>query len=108
MPNLTSEGHLVHVVTLRCKDADHATRCISALGAYGRPDALAFNCRSYDFGLQVGSPDTVCLIERWSRWEDLDSLLKEKVIPALPMYNQLLERPFDPSVDTMRVDLSNG
>ena len=107
MANATTEGHLVHVVTLECKDAEHASRCISALGTYGRPDALAFNCRSYDFGLKVGTTDTVCLVERWSRWEDLDALLSEKVVPALPLYNQLLRRPFDPGADTLRVDLSN-
>jgi hypothetical protein len=108
MADPASEGHLVHVVTLECKDAEHAARCIAALGAYGRPDALAFNCSAYGFGLKVGSTDTVCLVERWNRWEDLDALLSEKVVPALPMYNQLLKRPFDPAADTLRVDLSSS
>jgi hypothetical protein len=29
----------------------------------------------------------------------------EKVIPAMPMYNQLLKQPFDPSQDPMRIKL---
>lgn len=95
------------MVTLECKDAERATRCIDALANYGRPDALAFNCLSYEFGLQEGASDTVCLVERWSRWEDLDALLEAKVVPALPMYNELLKRPFDPAKDTLRIKLAS-
>jgi hypothetical protein len=97
---------LVHIVTLRCKDADHASRCMQALGQYGRPDALAFNCASYEFGLKVGTTDTVYLVERWHRWEDLDALIVDKVVPALPVYNALLAQPFDPATDTLRIRLS--
>jgi hypothetical protein len=100
-----NEGKCVHVVTLDCKDEQHAKQCIEALANYGRPDALAFNCVSYEFGMRVGTADTVCLVERWRRWQDLDALLNEKVVPALPMYNQLLKRPFDPSTDTVRIRL---
>jgi hypothetical protein len=98
-------ARLLHLVTLECRDADHAKRCIEALSAYGRPDALAFGCASYEFGLKDGHADTVLLIERWSRWQDLDALLREKVVPALPLYNELLRRPFDPARDTARVAL---
>ena len=52
--------------------------------------------------------DTVYLVERWSRWEDLDALLQAKVIPALPLYNQLLKRPFDPAQDTLRIQLAGA
>lgn len=94
-----------HIVTLRCKDADHASRCLEALRQYGRPDALSFRCASYEFGLQEGSPDTIHLVERWHRWADLDALLIQKVVPALPVYNALLQRPFDPATDTLRITL---
>ena len=103
-----NEGQLIHVVTLECKDEDHAKQCISALTNYGRPDALAFNCISYEFGLKEGTTDTVYIVERWNRWEDLDSLLNAKVVPALPTYNQLLKRPFDPARDTLRIKLSEN
>lgn len=106
--NLAIDGKLIHVVTLECKDGEHATRCIAALSEYGKPDALAFNCTSYEFGLKEGTTDTVYLIERWNRWEDLDSLLNTKVVPALPLYNQLLKRPFDPAKDTLRIKLSDN
>jgi hypothetical protein len=106
-PNPTTDGRLVHIVTLECKDAEHAARCIEALASYGRPDARSFNCISYDFGLKEGTTDTVYLVERWRRWEDLDALLSEKVVPALPLYNQLLRRPFDPAKDTLRITLSS-
>jgi len=105
--NPAHEGQLVHVVTLDCKDKEHAKRCIEALANYGKPDALAFNCISYEFGIREGTVDTVYLIERWRKWSDLDSLLNEKVVPALPMYNQLLKKPFDPSKDTVRINLSS-
>ena len=104
----TANGSLLHVVTLECKDGEHARNCIAALEAYGRPDALAYQCVSYDFGLREGSVDTVYLVERWTRWEDLDRLLAEKVAPALPTYNALLKRPFDPSRDTLRIRLGEG
>jgi hypothetical protein len=106
--NPTTEGQLVHVVTLECKDEEHATRCLAALTSHGRPDALSFNCVSYEFGLKEGSSDTVYIVERWTRWDDLDALLGAKVVPALPMYNQLLKRPFDPSKDTLRIRLSTS
>jgi hypothetical protein len=101
-------ARLLHVVTLDCRDPEHAARCLAALAAYGRPDALAFQCASYEFGLKRGTTDTVYLVERWKRWDDLDALLAAKVVPALPMYNQLLKRPFDPAKDTLRVELSDG
>lgn len=106
--NPTTEGQLVHVVTLECKDEEHAARCLAALTSHGRPDALSFKCVSYEFGLKEGSSDTVYIVERWTRWEDLDALLGAKVVPALPMYNQLLKRPFDPSKDTLRIRLSTS
>ena len=95
----------VHVVTLQCKDAEHARNCLAALERYGRPDAEAYHCVSYEFGLKEGSADTVYLVERWRRWEDLDRLLAEKVVPALPTYNALLRQPFDPARDTLRIRL---
>jgi quinol monooxygenase YgiN len=101
-------GQRVHVVTLACKDAEHADRCRAALAQYGRPDALAYGCQAYEFGLQEGSSDTVLLIERWNRWEDLDALLRDKVVPALPVYDALLKRPFDPETDTRRVTLGGA
>ena len=107
-PNSATEAGLLHVVTLGCKDAECATHCIAALANHGRPDALAFNCVSYEFGLKEGTNDTVYIVERWTRWEDLDSLLVEKVVPNLPLYNELLKRPFDPARDTARINLSNA
>ena len=107
-PGSNSEGQLLHVVTLRCKDDDSASRCLAALANYGRPDALGFNCRAYEFGLKEGTTDTVVLVERWNRWEDLDALLLNKVVPALPLYNELLKRPFDPAQDTVRIALASG
>ena len=103
-----AEGSCLHLVTLECKDHVHAARCMEALASHGRPDALAFQCLSYEFGLKAGTTDTVCLVERWHRWQDLDALLGEKVVPALPMYNQLLKRPFDPARDTLRIQLSGA
>jgi quinol monooxygenase YgiN len=105
-PDSPGGGSLIHVVTLDCKDAEHAARCIEALTAYGQPDALSFGCLSYEFGLKEGATDTVYLIERWRSWQDLDALLGAKVVPALPMYNQLLKQPFDPGRDTLRIRLS--
>ena len=104
----SNEGRLIHVVTLDCKDEEHARNCITALAHYGKPDALSFGCVSYEFGLQVGSTDTVYLVERWNRWEDLDALLQEKVVPALPMYNELLKHPFNPATDTLRINLADA
>jgi quinol monooxygenase YgiN len=103
--NPTPTEMLVHLVTLECRDADHAHHCLEALQAVGRPDALAYGCLSYDVGRAEGCDDTVVLVERWRRWEDLDALLVEKVVPALPRYNALLRRPFDPGRDTRRVRL---
>lgn len=37
---------------------------------------------------------------------DLDALLRDKVMSALPVYNTLLARPFDPALDTIRIVLS--
>lgn len=99
-------GQLLHLVTLKCKDDAHAQRCLGALENHGKPDALAFDCVSYEFGLEQGSSDTVYIVERWNRWEDLDSLLTTKVAPALPTYNELLEYPFDPERDTVRIQLA--
>ena len=106
--NPASDGQFMHVVTLDCKDEEHANRCLDALANYGRPDALAFSCVSYDFGMREGTTATVYIIERWRRWSDLDALLVEKVVPALPIYNQLLKRPFDPSKDTVRINLRSN
>ena len=106
--NPSNNGQLMHVVTLDCRDEEHAARCIDALSNYGKPDALAFNCASYEYGIKEGTTDTVYLVERWSRWEDLDSLLQNKVVPALPMYNELLKRPFDPAKDTLRIKLADA
>lgn len=100
-------GKLIHVVTLNCKDNEHAKQCMAALANYGKPDALSFNCLSYEFGLKEGTTDTVYIVERWNQWEDLDSLLQAKVIPAIPMYNQLLQHPFNPATDTLRIALSD-
>ena len=105
---MATNGQLVHMVTLDCKDAEHAARCLDALANYGRPDATAFNCVSYDFGLKVGSKDTIHIVERWTSWEDLDALLAEKVVPALPRYNELLKRPFNPEADTLRISLTGA
>lgn len=105
--NSTNDGQFVHIVTLDCKDEEHAKRCIEALATYGKPDAFAFNCISYEFGLKEGTTDTVYIVERWHKWQDLDSLLSEKVVPALLIYNQLLKKPFDPSTDTLRIRLSS-
>ncbi len=105
--SIANEGKFVHVVTLDCKDEEHAKRCIEALAKYGRTDAFAFNCVSYEFGVREGTANTVYIIERWRRWQDLDALLHEKVVPALPLYNQLLKTPFDPSKDTVRIKLSS-
>ena len=104
----TTDGQLLHLVTLKCKDDDHAQRCLGALEGHGKPDALAFDCVSYEFGLEQGTLDTVYIVERWNRWEDLDSLLTTKVVPALPTYNELLERPFDPERDTVRIQLAQA
>ena len=100
-------GRLIHIVTLHCKDNEHARQCLEALANYGKPDALSFNCLSYEYGLKAGDTEIVYIVERWNRWKDLDSLLSAKVIPALPMYNQLLKNPFDPATDTMRIELSD-
>ena len=101
-------GACIHVVTLECRDPEHARQCIQALASYGRPDALAYRCLSYEFGLKEGAADTVILVERWHRWEDLDALLIEKVVPALPTYNQLLKAPFDPARSTLRINLASN
>ncbi|MGA0116549.1 MAG: hypothetical protein ACO3IW_13480 [Burkholderiales bacterium] len=106
--NPANEGQFVHIVTLECKDSEHAKRCIEALANYGKPDALTFNCVSYEFGIKEGTADTVYIIERWRRWQDLDALLTTKIVPALPMYNQLLKTPFDPSRNTARINLSGA
>lgn len=105
MENPSSASRLLHFVTLECKDATSARHCLAALSQYGKPDAQAYHCLSYEFGIKVGAPDTVCLVERWNRWEDLDALLRDKVVPALPIYNALLKHPFDPEKNTVRVDL---
>lgn len=100
-------ANLVHIVTLNCKNEEHAQQCLGALANYGKPDAESFNCVSYDFGLKLGTKDIVYIFERWNSWEDLDNLLTEKVIPALPMYNQLLKNPFNPVTDTLRIELDS-
>jgi hypothetical protein len=106
--NMADSGRCVHVVTLECKDDEHAAHCLAALAGSGKPDALSFDCVAYAFGLKVGASDTVYLVERWKRWQDLDALLEAKVVPALPVYNRLLKRPFDPARDTLRVELEGA
>lgn len=103
---MTAPAHLVHIVTLRCKNSEMAKKCLQALAEYGRKDAMSYRCQSYEFGLKEGTEDTVYLIERWQSWGDLDALLTDKVVPALPMYNEMLLTPFDPAKDTQRVRLS--
>lgn len=103
-----NRGQYIHIVTLECKDTEHATRCLEALEQYGKPDAISFKCLSYEFGLKEGSTETVHLVERWDRWEDLDALLTDRVVPALPLYNQLLKRPFNPATDTLRIKLASA
>jgi hypothetical protein len=103
-----AHGDLIHIVTLRCRDAENAQRCLQALSAYGRPDAIAFGARAYEFGLELGTSATVRLVERWSRWADLDALLEQKVVPALPLYNEMLAQPFDPQRDTARIELAGS
>lgn len=107
-PGSVSNGKLLHVVTLSCKDGANAARCLEALAAVGRADAVSYGCASYEFGLKAGTTDTVYIVERWKKWEDLDALLGAKVVPALPMYNQLLKRPFDPATDTVRIEVAGG
>ena len=102
------QGNFIHIVTLNCKDSEHTKQCLNALANYGKPDALSFGCSSYEFGLKSGSTDTVYIIERWKDWTNLDALLQAKVIPALPMYNQLLKTPFNPATDTLRIELSDN
>ena len=100
------EGRLVHVVTLVCKDAEHAERCLGALEQYGLPDAQAYGALSYRFGRKVGDPATVMLVEQWGDWDRLNALLADKVAPALPVYNELLAQPFDPARDTVRIEVT--
>ena len=57
-PNSIPAGPFLHVVMLECKDHDHTTRCLAALRNQGRPDALAANCISYEFGIKEGTTDT--------------------------------------------------
>lgn len=99
-------GKCLHIVTLRCKDATHAGHCLQALATYGHPDAMAYGAQSYEFGLVQGQDDCVKLVERWANFADLDRLLVERVVPALPTYNTLLAQPFDPARDTMRITLA--
>jgi hypothetical protein len=106
--NNSSKAKCIHIVTLNCKDSEHAKQCLNALANYGKPDALSFNCSSYDFGLKAGTEDTIYIVESWFAWADLDSLLHAKVIPALPMFNQLLKNPFNPGTDTLRIELAEG
>ncbi len=97
------DGRNIHIVTLHCKDEEHAARCETALAGAGRPDAQSYGCLSYVFGRKAGAPDTVILVEHWADFAQLDRLLTERVIPALPAYNALLARDFDPARDTVRV-----
>lgn len=100
---MTDAATCIHIVSLDCKDARSARQCLDALAGQGRPDAISYGCLSYDFGLVQGSDRQIRLIERWRDWTALDRLLAEKVAPALPHYNALLARPFDPQADTLRV-----
>jgi hypothetical protein len=88
-------------------DPEHATRCLAALTEYGRPDPSR-STASPTSPDQGRLPDTVCIVERWRRWEDLDARLQTKVVPAVLRYNQLLKRPFDPAKDTLRITLSDA
>lgn len=101
-----TKGRLINIVTLHCKNEELAQQCLGALENYGRPDALSYNCLSYEFGLKEGTTDVVCIVEHWKSWDDLDRLAREKIADALPMYNQLLKNPFDPAIDTLRIELS--
>src|SRR5690606_4472063 len=76
-------ARFVHVVTLDCKDAEHALRCIQMLTRVGLPDAKMFQCVSYEFGLEAGSTERVVIIQRWERWEDLDALIEQRIAPDL-------------------------
>jgi len=104
--NPTNAGQLIHIVSLNCKDAERARQCLSALADYGKPDALSYKCVSYKFGLKEGTTDEIYLVEHWNSWDDLNALLQDKVVPALPMYNELLKSPFDPAKDTLRIRLA--
>ena len=106
--DITQTGKYIHIVTLNCKDDERARQCLGALANYGKPDAMSFNCVSYDFGLKAGTTDSVYLVERWNQWSDLDALLQNKVIPAIPMYNELLKSPFNPASDTLRIELTGA
>jgi hypothetical protein len=64
---------------------------------------FSYRCQSYDFGLRQGSETTVYIVETWNDWADLNSLLTEKVVPALPLHSELLRRLFDPQRDTVRI-----
>ncbi|NHX28044.1 hypothetical protein HA397_29360, partial [Escherichia coli] len=98
-------GRNIHIVILRCKSAGHAEQCLEALQNYGRPDALGYGCQSYEFGRRADDDTSVILLERWADFAALDRLLTEKVVPALPVYNALLARDFDPGQDTTRITL---
>ncbi|MCB1552593.1 MAG: hypothetical protein KDJ14_02200 [Xanthomonadales bacterium] len=98
-------ARFVHIVTLDCKDPEHALRCIQMLTQVGLPDAKMFQCVSYEYGLEVGSTERIVLIERWQRWEDLDALIEQCIAPDLDKYNSLLKQPFDVIRDTRRVEL---
>ncbi len=102
----SGQGKCLHIIRLECKSPEHAENCLGALANYGRPDALEFGCHSYEFGLQEGSDTVIMLVERWPDFDSLERLLEEKVIPALPTYNELLASPFDPERDTTRVTLA--
>jgi quinol monooxygenase YgiN len=107
-PRPQTEGRLLHVVTLQRKDDARTAQRIAALASYGGTDALACSCISYEFGLTEGASDTVLIVEHWNGWQDLDTLLATKIVPALPMYNPLLKRPFDPAKDRLRIRLSTA
>lgn len=102
---MTNPAPCIHLVTLDCKDADAAQQALGILTSQSRQDALDYGCASYDVGLVEGSDDRIRLIERWPDWAPLDRLLAEKVAPALPHYNAMLARDFDPARDTVRVRL---
>ena len=103
MTEVDSRGRFLHVVTLDCKDTERARQCIDALREHGRPDAMEFGCLAYEFGRDGAR---VLLVERWADWGRLDALLEQRVVPALPLYNELLAQPFDPARDTRRVELA--
>jgi len=76
------------------------------LERYRKPEALQYGCKAFEYGLKEGTAtkDCVYVCERWDKWADLDKLHNEKFGPnQLPIFNELLKRPFDFNTDSLRV-----